>query len=286
VDRVSTDVETATSVPDAPSIVPATGLSPRLRRYWPQTDGVTMAKRPLHIQRHLITGLLTFVPLWLTWIVFKFVFGLLSEISSPLVSGLVALLGSSWPSTGQVLGQPWVISLIAVVITLVSLYLVGFAARFVLGRRMIDAFEQLIERIPVVHSIYGGTKKLMSLVQNKPSGTQRVVLIDFPSPHLKSIGFVTRVFHDGSGRELAAVYVPTTPNPTGGYLEIVPVENLTATDWSVDQAMAFLLSAGAVGADTLPFTAQWPPDASAALPGQAAQGALRTTEDQAPPPPQ
>ncbi len=248
--------------------------------------GTTMAKRPLHIQRHLITGLLTFVPLWLTWIVFKFVFGLLSEISSPLVSGLVALLGSSWPSTGQLLGQPWVISLIAVVITLVSLYLVGFAARFVLGRRMIDAFEQLIERIPVVHSIYGGTKKLMSLVQNKPSGTQRVVLIDFPSPHLKSIGFVTRVFRDGSDRELAAVYVPTTPNPTGGYLEIVPVENLTATDWSVDQAMAFLLSAGAVGADTLPFTAQWPQTTSAELPGQAAQGALQTTEDQAPPPPQ
>ncbi|HRE19008.1 MAG TPA: DUF502 domain-containing protein, partial [Rhodocyclaceae bacterium] len=120
----------------------------------------------------------------------------------------------------------------------------------------------------------------------KPSGTQRVVLIDFPSPHLKSIGFVTRVFRDGSDRELAAVYVPTTPNPTGGYLEIVPVENLTATDWSVDQAMAFLLSAGAVGADTLPFTAQWPQTTSAELPGQAAQGALQTTEDQAPPPPQ
>ncbi len=216
-----------------------------------------MARRQLYIKRYLITGLLTFVPLWLTWMVFKFVFGLLSEVSAPLVAGFVSALDSTSPATGKFLGQPWLISLIAFVITLVSLYLVGFAANFVLGRRLIEGAERLIERIPIVHSIYGGTKKLMSVLQNKPNGTQRVVMINFPSPEMKSIGFVTRIFHDAGGRELAAVYVPTTPNPTGGYLEIVPVEQLTATDWSVDQAMAFLLSAGAVGADTLPFTAQW-----------------------------
>lgn len=216
-----------------------------------------MAKRQLHIKRYLVTGLLTFVPLWLTWLVFTFVFELLSEVSAPLVAWMIRVLGSSWPATGEFLGQPWLISLCAFVITVLSLYLVGFAANFVLGRRLIDGMESLIQRIPIVHSIYGGTKKLMSVLQNKPSGTQRVVLIDFPSPDLKSIGFVTRVFRDGGGRELAAVYVPTTPNPTGGYLEIVPVERLTATDWSVDQAMAFLLSAGAVGADTLPFTTRW-----------------------------
>jgi uncharacterized membrane protein len=118
------------------------------------------------------------------------VFGMLSDV----VAGLVSALGSTWPATGELLGQPWLISLIAFVITLVSLYLVGFAANFVLGRRLIDGFERLIERIPLVHSIYGGTKKLMAVLRNKPSGTQRVVLIEFPSPDLKSIGFVTRVF--------------------------------------------------------------------------------------------
>ncbi|MBN8480596.1 MAG: DUF502 domain-containing protein [Xanthomonadales bacterium] len=213
--------------------------------------------RPPHVKRYLITGLLTVVPLWLTLLVFSFVFGLLSAFSAPLVGSLVALLGSTWPATGHLLGQPWLISLLAVVITLVSLYLLGFAANRVFGRRLIDAMERLIERIPIVQTIYGGTKKLMSVLQSKPSGAQRVVLIDFPSPALKSVGFVTRVFHDGGGRELAAVYVPTTPNPTGGYLEIVPVEHLTATDWTVDQAMAFILSAGAVAPDELPFTTHW-----------------------------
>jgi uncharacterized membrane protein len=60
-----------------------------------------------------------------------------------------------------------------------------------------------------------------------------------------------------TGRELAAVYVPTTPNPTGGYLEIVPVEQLTPTDWSVDQAMTFILSGGAVcPTERIPFQRQ------------------------------
>jgi uncharacterized membrane protein len=93
-------------------------------------------------------------------------------------------------------------------------------------------------------------------------------LIDFPSPELKSIGFVTRLFVDAQGRELAAVYVPTTPNPTGGYLEIVPVEKLVTTDWTMDQAMAFILSGGAVGPDKLPDGAHpdyLPPTANTAL---------------------
>ena len=213
--------------------------------------------RPLYLKRYLLTGLLTVVPLWLTIVVFSFVFGLLSRSSAPLVGGLVSLVSGTWPQMGQFLGQPWLISLLAFVITLVALYLLGFAANRVFGRRLIDGMEHIIERIPVVQTIYGGTKKLMSVLQNKPSGAQRVVLIDFPSPELKSVGFVTRVFSDANGRELAAVYVPTTPNPTGGYLEIVPLERLTATDWSVDQAMAFILSAGAVAPESLPFSTHW-----------------------------
>ena len=72
---------------------------------------------------------------------------------------------------------------------------------------------------------------------------------------MKSIGFVTRVMREqGTGRELAAVYVPTTPNPTSGYLEIVPVEKMTPTDWTVDQAMSFIISGGAVAPDFIPFS--------------------------------
>ncbi|HEY0232249.1 MAG TPA: DUF502 domain-containing protein [Dokdonella sp.] len=209
--------------------------------------------RPLYIQRYLLTGLLTFIPIWLTWVVFKSIFSLLSQVNLPWVAALFSALASAFPETLGRLNQDWLISLLAFVVTVFALYMMGFAANRVFGRRLLGAFERVIDRIPIAHSIYGGAKKLMGMLQNKPSGTQRVVLIDFPSPELKSLGFVTRVFHDVNGVELAAVYVPTTPNPTGGYLEIVPLDRLVATDWSVDQAMAFILSAGAAGPDTLPF---------------------------------
>ena len=210
--------------------------------------------RPLYVQRYLLTGLLTFIPIWLTWVVFKSIFSLLSQVNVPWVSAVFGALASAFPETLGRLNQDWLVSLLAFVVTIVALYLMGFAANRVFGRRLLGAFERLIDRIPIAHSIYGGAKKLMSMLQNKPTGTQRVVLIEFPSPELKSVGFVTRVFRDASGVEYAAVYVPTTPNPTGGYLEIVPLERLVATDWSVDQAMAFILSAGAAAPDTLPFT--------------------------------
>ncbi|HWU51273.1 MAG TPA: DUF502 domain-containing protein [Tahibacter sp.] len=203
----------------------------------------------LHLQRYLITGILTVIPLWITFIVFRFIASLLAEFGAPLINALFAWLGALFPGLRTLLAETWLIHAISLAATLVILYLIGLVANRVLGQRLLAAFDALMERIPLVHSIYGGTKKLMALLQNKPNGTQRVVLVDFPSTGLKSVGFVTRVFEDADGRPLAAVYVPTTPNPTGGYLEIVPTERLIATDWSVDQAMAFVLSMGAVAPD-------------------------------------
>jgi uncharacterized membrane protein len=224
-----------------------------------------MRMRPLYVKRYLITGLFTIVPLWLTWLVFKFIFTMLSHVGAPVVAGLFVAISAAFPSAATWLGAEWLQSIIAFVGTIVFLYVVGFAANRVFGQRLLGGFETLIARIPLVHTIYGGAKKLMTMLSTKPAGTQRVVMIDFPSPELKSIGFVTRLFVDSHGRELAAVYVPTTPNPTGGYLEIVPVEKLVATDWSMDQAMAFILSGGAVGPDKLPDAAHPDHRATAAL---------------------
>src|SRR5690606_11893626 len=127
-------------------------------------------------------------------------------------------------------------------------------ARRVVGQRLLRWIEALVERIPLANIIYSSARKLLDILQTKPDGTQRVVLIDFPHDQMKSVGFVTRVIREhGTGRELAAVYVPTTPNPTSGYLEIVPVEKITPTDWTVDQAMSFIISGGAVAPDTIPF---------------------------------
>ena len=213
------------------------------------------------LQRLFLTGLLTLLPLWLTWIVVKFLFVLLGDLSKPLIGpGLQGIAARSPQALGW-LGDPWVQNAIALVATVLAILLVGWLARRVIGQRLLGWFEAVVARIPLASTIYGSARKLLDILQTKPDGTQRVVLIDFPHAEMKSIGFVTRVIREqGTGRELAAVYVPTTPNPTSGYLEIVPVEKMTPTDWTVDQAMSFIISGGAVAPDTIPFTP--PPRAS------------------------
>lgn len=209
----------------------------------------------LRIQRYMITGLLTFIPLWVTWLVFRFVLGLLASLGAPLVAGLTGVVSLISPHAAAALNQQWLIFLLALVLTLVALYAIGLLANRVIGQRLFDAVDRQLQRIPLVHTIYGGTKKLMNVLQTRPSGVQRVVLVEFPRPGMHAVGFVTRVMSEtGSDRPMAAVYVPTTPNPTGGYLVIVPVDQLSATNWSMDQAMAFVISGGAVVPDSMPPT--------------------------------
>lgn len=203
-----------------------------------------------------LTGLLTLLPIWLTWVVAKFVFVLLSDLSRPLIDPMLQNLALIAPEALGWLAQAWVKTAIGLIATLGVILLAGWLARRMLGQRMLRWFEALIGRIPLANTIYGSSRKLLDILQTKPDGTQRVVLIDFPHTEMKTLGFVTRVMREqGTGRELAAVYVPTTPNPTSGYLEIVPVEKMTPTDWTVDQAMSFIISGGAVAPETIPFTA-------------------------------
>ncbi len=214
------------------------------------------------LQRYFISGLLTLLPIWLTWIVFKFVFGLLSGWSQPWVGPISQSIAISYPRVLGWLDDSWSQTAIALVATLATILAVGVLAHRVIGQRLIGWIELGIGRIPLASTVYGSARKLLDILQTKPEGQQRVVLVDFPHTQMKTVGFVTRLLREeGTGRELAAVYVPTTPNPTGGYLEIVPVEFLTPTDWTVDQAMTFIISGGAMSPDTIPFRAPGIPPA-------------------------
>lgn len=220
----------------------------------PPADAVSPAPRP-SLQRIFLTGLLTLLPVWLTWVVIKFVFVLLSGISAPWVAPLSQQIASSFPGAAQWLPAVWVQNTFGLIATVLVILFVGVLSRRVVGQRLLRWFEAVMRRIPLASVVYDSARKLLDILQTQPGSTQRVVLIDFPHRDMKAVGLVTRVIREhGTGRELAAVYVPTTPNPTSGYLEIVPVELLTPTDWTVDQAMNFIISGGAVSPDTVPFT--------------------------------
>ncbi len=201
----------------------------------------------MNIQRYVITGILTIVPLWITWLVFDFFFSYIMLVWKPWVEVFTQAIQQSHPHISNWLLAPWFQTVIASVFTLVALYLLGWAASRVIGRRILSLFDRLINHIPVAQTIYGSVKKLISALRQKPDNLNRVVLIAFPSPEMRTVGFVTHVFKDSNdGTELAAVYVPTTPNPTSGYMEIIATDKLIETDWTMDEAMTFVLTAGSV----------------------------------------
>jgi len=203
-----------------------------------------------------VTGLLTLLPIWLTWVVFKFVFGLLGDLSRGWVGPLLADVAQSFPRMAWI-ADSWSLTAIGTVATVILILAVGTLARRVAGQRALAWFEIAIRRVPLAKTVYGSARQLLDHMSAPANGGQRVVLIAFPHPGTRTVGFVTRTLRDeNTGRELAAVFVPTTPNPTGGYVMIVPADELVPTDWTVDQAMTFIISGGAVAPESLPFRMQ------------------------------
>lgn len=199
------------------------------------------------IRSNLIAGIFTVIPLLVVWMVLDFIFSLLFEVGSPVEEGVNRFIMDRMPGAEPLLRNALFQWLIAVVMALLLLHTIGAIASRMVGKRLIAGIEGLIARIPVVETVYSASKKLIGVLQQKPDGSARVVLIEFPHAGMRAIGLVMRVFPDAvTGEELAAVYVPTTPNPTSGYLEILPVRSLIPTAMTMEQAMTMIVSGGAV----------------------------------------
>jgi uncharacterized membrane protein len=207
-----------------------------------------------HIRRYVASGIVTVIPLLVTWVVFDFIFQQLTKFGMPWVRILSLSLRDNTPTLSRLLLDQWFQNILAALIMLLALYLLGLMVNMVIGKRIINFFESVFHRLPFVSGIYKSIKQLISVLQHKPGEAQRVVLIDFPNPHMKTVGFVTRILIDkDTGGKLAAVYVPTTPNPTSGYLEIVPLDRVTSTDWTVEEAMNFIISGGAISSESIVY---------------------------------
>lgn len=200
-----------------------------------------------NVKKNIFIGLVTIVPLWLTVLIIDFLLRFILEIARPLLQVVISQVGVFSPRLAAWMDAPVADMFFALALVGIILYTLGVLSSRYFGQKLWALIDYVMHRIPLVKTIYGSIKKLLEALQVSPGSTQRVVLIEFPNPTMKTVGLVTRTFIDkNTGRELAAVYVPTTPNPTSGYLEIVPVEQITPTDWTFDEAMTFIVSGGAV----------------------------------------
>jgi uncharacterized membrane protein len=201
------------------------------------------------LQSNILAGIITVGPLFVTYLIFSFLLSELARAGMPLVLLFAAFFPKRW------LAEPWLQSLLAVVLTLAVLYVAGRLTSLVLGRQAFNLFEAVLERLPFVAKVYTSVRQLLDTMTAKKETSQRVVLVDFPISGQKCIGFLTRTLADSStGAPLAAVLLPNAINPTSAFLQILPMDRVTETGMTMEQAMSMLMTGGAVGPETIRYS--------------------------------
>ena len=192
------------------------------------------------IRRYFITGLLVWVPIVITVWVLSVLVGTMDQTLLLLPSAFrpESWLGVYVPGMGALL-------------TLFVVFLTGLFAANIIGQRLVRYWERAMARIPVVNSIYNGVKQVSDTVLS-PTGQafRKTLLVQWPSPGMWTIAFLTGtpggdVANHLQG-EYISIYVPTTPNPTGGYFVMVPRSAVVELDMSVDEALKYIISMGVV----------------------------------------
>lgn len=192
------------------------------------------------MKKYFITGLLVLVPLFITIWVLSSLIGMMDQS--------LLLLPESWRPKAQ-LGLE--IPGVGALLTLLIIFVTGLIATNFFGMQVILLWEALLARVPVVKSIYSSVKQVSdTLFSDSGNAFRQAVLVQFPREGVWTIAFITGMPGGDVANHLlgeyVSVYVPTTPNPTGGYFLMLPREEVIALDMSVDEALKYIISMGVV----------------------------------------
>jgi uncharacterized membrane protein len=192
----------------------------------------------IHLRRYFVAGLLFWVPVAVTVLVVRFLVNLLDRtlLLVPLQYRPESLLGFSLPGLG-------------VLLALVVVFLTGIVVANLLGRRLLQLWEAVLARIPVVRSIYSGAKQVMeTVVSGNGKSFREVVMVEYPRKGLWTLAFVTGDAYPQArqiiGEDAISIYVPTTPNPTSGFFLMVSGNELIRLNISVEDGLKLILSTG------------------------------------------
>lgn len=192
------------------------------------------------IRKYLIAGLLVWLPLAAT----VFIIGLFIDLLDRTILLLPeqyrpeTLIGFSVPGMG-------------VILAIAVLIVTGMLAANLLGRRAVELWEKILSRIPLVRNIYNSVKQIsITVLSSEGKSFRKVVLVEFPREGTWSMGFLTNehiVIESGRiGQEMTAVFVPTTPNPTSGFLVMIPKTDIIELDLNIEEGIKYIISMGVI----------------------------------------
>jgi len=192
------------------------------------------------MRKYLIAGLLIWIPLGITFLVIRAIVSLLDRIwlLLPQVYQPDNLLGFHIPGLG-------------VVLSIVLVLATGMIVANLIGKRIIAFWESLLARIPIVRTLYAGIKQIMEAVlATDAKSFRKVLLIEYPRKGLWSLAFMTSdnlgEVQAKTGSKVISVFVPTTPNPTSGFVIMVPVEDAIELDMPIEEGLKMIISMGVV----------------------------------------
>ncbi len=192
------------------------------------------------LRRILIAGLLVWLPLGITIFIIKILLDLLSQTYLLIPEGLRPenLFGVTIPG-------------FEIIMAIIILFSTGLVAANYLGKTLVETWEKFLDKIPLVRSIYSPLKKFAELVlSDQTQSFSKVLLIQYPRKGLYSLCFQTSKdvgeIQEKSGEDVVCVFIPTTPNPTSGYIILIPKDEVIELDMSVEDALKMIISLGVV----------------------------------------
>ena len=214
------------------------------------------------VRTRVTAGLLVVLPIYITWVMIKFVFGIMRDASQWAVLGLLdnpwiqehvwklEIRGGAPFDVAELLRDhpalDWGLAVFSVLLTILLLYAIGVLTANIVGKRLVGLLDLLLDRIPLAKTVYRATKQILGTFagDQKPS-FQRVVMFPFFSHGVYSIGFVTSIFKDAhSGEEYVTIFYATTPNPTTGFVFVLKRSEVVELDWTIEDALKAVMSGG------------------------------------------
>lgn len=209
------------------------------------------------LQRYIMTGVMVWVPLFITiWVSWWFVSKIANRIGAAMLHAELYLnqLGNRVPSLSFLahfrFDSPIASMGTGLLLCILLFLCTGFLTRYIVGRKIIATGEMIVGKIPLISRVYLAVQQIRDVFVNREGAVfQQVVLVEYPRKGLTAVAFVTSseqgVVQETAGQKLTAVFVPTTPNPTSGFLLYVPPEELIPLDMTVEDAMKLVVSGGA-----------------------------------------
>ena len=199
------------------------------------------------IKKSFFAGIIIIIPIGLTVYVLRAVFDMSLAVGGKIAEPLKKIV-DAFP------GFDLLASISGLLLVLFTLIIVGFLARNVVGRRVVQWIDNLFKKIPLISMVYTTTKQIIeSFSGGRKNSFSKVVFVEYPRKGVWTLGFVTKETKNDNNQRFYNLFVPTTPNPTSGFFLIIPIDDVKETDINVEEGFQMIVSSGMVSGDKTPF---------------------------------